>query len=196
MGWGDVRYCFAMAILVIILIILPHIFVCSISRRCLDQTLWNLVGISYAMWSCAVKGWFFQNGCRCHGNSQNAKKLKNTKMIITGYSLNRNWWNLIETTSTSSGMRSAKKIGIGWTNFAVVAMETKKGRLNFFFLFLSSNFMKLCRNIHRSVWQLLGGWTKFKMAAVAMVPKVQKMLNSLQIFAVMFPVTSTSSGTR
>jgi hypothetical protein len=28
MGWGDVRYCFAMAILVIIiiLIILPHIF--------------------------------------------------------------------------------------------------------------------------------------------------------------------------
>jgi hypothetical protein len=49
-------------------------FVRSISRRCLDQTLWNLVGISYAMWSCAVKGWFFQNGCRCHGNGQNAKK--------------------------------------------------------------------------------------------------------------------------
>jgi hypothetical protein len=41
MGWCDVRYCFAMAILVIIiiLIILPHIFVRSISRRCLDQTL-------------------------------------------------------------------------------------------------------------------------------------------------------------
>jgi hypothetical protein len=46
MGWGDVRYCFAMAILVLI-IILPHIFVRSISRRCLDQTLCNLVGISY-----------------------------------------------------------------------------------------------------------------------------------------------------
>jgi hypothetical protein len=30
------------------------------------------------------------NGCRCHGNSQNAKKLKNTKMIIAGYSPNRN----------------------------------------------------------------------------------------------------------
>jgi hypothetical protein len=28
------------------IIILPHIFVCSISRSCLDQTLWNLVGIS------------------------------------------------------------------------------------------------------------------------------------------------------
>jgi hypothetical protein len=88
-----------------IIIILPQIFVCSISRRCLDQTLWNLVGISYAMWSCAVKGWFFQNGFRCYGNGQNAKKLKNTKMIITGYSLNRNWWNLIGTTSKSSGMR-------------------------------------------------------------------------------------------
>jgi hypothetical protein len=37
------------------------------------------------------------------------------------------------------------------------------------------------------------------MAAVTMVTKVQKMLNSLQTsqsFAVMFPVTSTSSGTR
>jgi hypothetical protein len=44
-----------------------------------------------------------------------------------------------------------------------------------------------------------GGLKKYKMAAVAMVTKVQKMLNSLQtptIFAVMFPVTSTSSGTR
>jgi hypothetical protein len=37
--------------------------------------------------------------------------------------------------------------------------------------------MKLCRNIHRSVWQLLGVG-KIKMAAVAMVTKVQKMLNS------------------
>jgi hypothetical protein len=44
-----------------------------------NQTLWNLVGISYAMWSCARKGWFFQNGCRCHGNGQNAKKLKKHK---------------------------------------------------------------------------------------------------------------------
>ena len=38
--------------------------------------------------------------------------------------------------------------------------------------------MKLCKNIHRSVWQLLGSWKKFKMATVAMVAKVQKMLNS------------------
>ena len=47
-------------------------FVRHISRRCLDQTLWNLVGISYAMWSCAFKVWFFQNDCL--GNGQNAKK--------------------------------------------------------------------------------------------------------------------------
>ena len=40
--------------------------------------------------------------------------------------------------------------------------------------------MKLCRNIHRSVWQHLRGWNKFKMAAVAMVTKVQTNLNSLQ----------------
>jgi hypothetical protein len=36
---------------------------------------------------------------------------------------------LIGTTSTSSGTKSAKKIGIGWTNFAAVDMETKKGDL-------------------------------------------------------------------
>jgi hypothetical protein len=88
-----------------IIIILPHIFIRSISRRCLDQSLWNLVGISYTMWSFAGKGRFFQNGCRCHGNGHNAKKLKNTKMIIAGYSPYRNWWNFIGTTSTSSGTR-------------------------------------------------------------------------------------------
>jgi hypothetical protein len=30
--------------------------------------------------------------------------LKNTKMIIAGYSPNRNWWNLIGTTSTTSAI--------------------------------------------------------------------------------------------
>ena len=92
-GWCIVILPFFFTIIIII-IILPHIFVRSISRSCLDQTLWNLVGISYAMWSCAFKDLFFQNGCRCHGNDQNANKLKNTKMIIAGYSPNRNWWNL------------------------------------------------------------------------------------------------------
>jgi hypothetical protein len=32
----------------------------------------------------------------------------------------------------------------------------KKGGIKKYFGFLSSNFMKICRNIHRSVWQLLG----------------------------------------
>jgi hypothetical protein len=50
-----------------------------------------------------------------------------------------------------------KKIGISWTNFAAVAMETKKGGFKKKFGFLLSNFMKLCRNIHRNVWQLLRG---------------------------------------
>jgi hypothetical protein len=59
--------------------------------------------------------------------------------------------------------------------------------------------LRLCRNIYRSVKQLLGGRKKLKMAAVAMETNVQNMLNSLQTsqsFTVMFPVTSTSSGTR
>ena len=79
-GWCiAILHFFFTIIIIIIIIIIPHIFVRSISRRCLDQTLWNLVGISYAMWSCPVKGWFFQNGCRCHGNGQNAKKIEKHK---------------------------------------------------------------------------------------------------------------------
>ena len=55
----------------------------------------------------------------------------------------------------------------------------KTGGILFFFIpFIKLH--ELNRNIHRSVWQLLRGLNKFKMAAVAMVTKVQKMLNSLQ----------------
>jgi hypothetical protein len=61
----------------------------------------------------------------------------------------------------------------------LIEASNKKGGIKNKFGFLSSNFMKLCRDIHRSVWQLLGGLNKFKMAAIAMVTKVQKMLNSL-----------------
>jgi hypothetical protein len=50
--------------------------------------------------------------------------------------------------------------------------KQKRGILKIFG-FLSSNFMKLCRNIHRRL-------KKFKMVAVAMATKVQQMLNSLQ----------------
>jgi hypothetical protein len=55
-GWriAILRFFFTIIIIIIIIIVLLHIFVRSISQRCLDQTLWNLVGISYAMWSCAV----------------------------------------------------------------------------------------------------------------------------------------------
>jgi hypothetical protein len=41
--------------------------------------------------------------------------------------------NLLGTTSTSSGTRKAQKIGIGWTNLAAVAIETKKGGFKFFY---------------------------------------------------------------
>jgi hypothetical protein len=54
-------------------------------------------------------------------------------------------------------MRYAKKIGIGWTNFAAVAMETKQWGILNIFGFLSPNFMKHCRNIHCSMCQLLRG---------------------------------------
>ena len=149
-GWriAILRFFF---IIIIIIIILPHIFVHSISRRCLDQTLWNLVGISYAMSSCAGKGWFFQNDCRCHGNGQNAKKMKNTKIIIAGYSPNRNWWNLIGTTSTWISQKNRNRLD----KLCRSCHGNEKGGIKKKIGFLSSNFIKLCRNIHRSVWKLL-----------------------------------------
>jgi hypothetical protein len=33
------------------------------------------------------------------------KKIKAQQMIIAGYSPDRNWWNMLGTTSTSSGTR-------------------------------------------------------------------------------------------
>ena len=47
--------------------------------------------------------------------------------------------------------------------FAAVAMEIKKkGGILKIFWFLSSNFMKHYRNIHRSVWKLLACWYNSK----------------------------------
>jgi hypothetical protein len=102
------------------------------------------------------KGYFFQNGCRCHGKCQNAKKVEKHKndhsWLLTEQKLmklDKNkihiWWNEI-----------SQQIGIFFTNFAAVAMEKKDGIKNYF-RFLSSNFMTLCGNIHRSVWQLIRG---------------------------------------
>jgi hypothetical protein len=50
----------------------------------------NFTGMLSTMSRCADYFRNFQNGRRCHGNGQNAKKLKNTKMITAGYSQNRN----------------------------------------------------------------------------------------------------------
>jgi hypothetical protein len=59
------------------------------------------------MWSCAFKGWFFfkMAAVAMETAKMLKKKMKNINMIIAGYSPNRNWWNLIGTTSTSSGTR-------------------------------------------------------------------------------------------
>jgi hypothetical protein len=40
-------------------------FVRHVSRRCLDQTLSNLIGISYAMWSCHSKPKWSPYGAAC-----------------------------------------------------------------------------------------------------------------------------------
>ena len=106
--------------------------------------------------------WNFQNGHRCHGNGQNAKKLKNTKMIIAGYSPNRNKEqhpHLVERDKP----KKSESVGQTFPQLPWKQKGGNKKKLGF----LSSNFIKL--------W---GGLKKFKMAAIAMVTKVQKMLNS------------------
>jgi hypothetical protein len=137
-------------------------FVQHVSRRCLDQTLWNLVGISYAMWSCVFKGWFFQNGCRCHGKGLNAKKIERHKnghskllaeqklMKLDRNNIHIQWYEI-----SQKNHNWLHKLCRSWHG-------NKKGGNKKVFGFLSSNFMKLCRNIHRSVWQLLGGWKNSK----------------------------------
>jgi hypothetical protein len=65
-----------------------------------------------------------------------------------------------------------KSESVGQT-FPQLPWKQKRG-IKFFWGFLSPNFIKLCRNIHRSVWQLLEVEIFLKMAAVAMVTKVQK----------------------
>ena len=109
--------------LILLLSFFRQKFIRDIARRLLNGNQWNFTGMLSTMSRCADYFRNFKNGRRCHGNGQNAKKNKNTKMIIAGYSPNRNWWNLIGTTSTSGGTGKAKKIGIGigWTNFAAVA---------------------------------------------------------------------------
>jgi hypothetical protein len=52
-------------------------------------------------------------------------------------------------------MRSAKKIGIGWTNFAAVAMETTKGGFKIIldsFHQTSSNFVGISTVVCGSFW--------------------------------------------
>jgi hypothetical protein len=92
-------------ILLLLLSFFRQKFIRHISRRLLNGNQWNFTGMLSTMSRYADYFWNFLNGHCCHGNGQNAKKLKNTKMIIAGYSPNRNWWNLIGTTSTSSGTR-------------------------------------------------------------------------------------------
>ena len=77
----------------------------SLSDTFLGYETSQFTGMLSTMSRCTDYFRNFQNGHRCHGKGQNAKKLKNTKMIIAGYSPNRNWSNLLGTTSTSSGTR-------------------------------------------------------------------------------------------
>ena len=96
---------FLLKIIILLLSFFHQKFIRHISRRLLNGNQWNFTGMLSTMSKCADYFWNFQNDRRCHGNIQNAKKLKNTKMIITGYSPNRNWWSLIGTMSTSSETR-------------------------------------------------------------------------------------------
>ena len=78
MGWGDVRYCFAMAILVIIILLSFFCQKCvrHITRRLLNGNQWNFTGMLSTMSRCADYFRNFQNGSRCHGNHKKHEKFK------------------------------------------------------------------------------------------------------------------------
>jgi hypothetical protein len=66
-------------------------FIWHISRRLLNGNQWNFTGMLSTMSRCADYFRNFQNGHRCHGNGQNAKKLNfiwglnysNLKFVMT-----------------------------------------------------------------------------------------------------------------
>jgi hypothetical protein len=90
MGWGDVRYCFAMAILVIIIkspnkvlgtSCFLHRFLLLLSPQTkfrdllfLHRSLLNFTGRWIFIWRGAFRYWNFQNGHRCHGNRERMSK--------------------------------------------------------------------------------------------------------------------------
>ena len=107
---------------------------------------------------------FFQNGCRCHGNGQLAKqklmKLDRNNIHIQWNEISQKKWNRLDKLCRS-------------------CHRNKKGRIKKKLI----PFIKLHEILQEYPPQCVaafGGLKKFKMAAVAMVTKVQKMLNSLQ----------------
>jgi hypothetical protein len=127
--------------LIIIIIILSFFcqkFLRHISRRCLDQTLWNLVGISNAMWSDSL---FFglSRSTRCGYCSYQVSSISVWRVTRYDHFCLFHFFSILAISM-------------------VTAAKQKRGDLNFFLI----PFIKLYRNIHRSVWQLLRGWTDSK----------------------------------
>ena len=117
----------------------------------------------------------FQNGRRCQGNGQNAKKLKNKKNDHSRLLVEQKLMELVRNNIHIQWNEISQNNRNRLDKLCCSCHRNKKGGIKIFFGFLSSNFMKLCRNIHHSVWQLLGGLNKFKMVAIAMVTKVQNI---------------------
>ena len=69
---------------------------------------------------------FLQKRPGFHGNRNFTKNCENLNFDIPRKLLSQNFSNFMGLLLTSSAMILCKKIGIGWTNFFSVAMETKK----------------------------------------------------------------------
>ena len=65
------------------------------------------------------------------------------KLHISQYLLEQSFQNFVGLFLALSSRNLCKKIGIGWTNFSAVAMETKKGGYFWKFNFLPQNCSKL-----------------------------------------------------
>ena len=60
-------------------LLLPKVYPTHFSATTERKSM-KLTGMLSTMSRCADYFWNFQNGRHCHGNGQNAKKLKNSKM--------------------------------------------------------------------------------------------------------------------
>ena len=137
MGWGDVRYCFAMAILVIIPLLLSFFL--------------SFFGQKFCPTHCSAT--IERKSMKLHRNVKHYEQMSKNdhSRLLAEQKLMKLAMNNIHIQWNEISQKNRNRLNKLFRN----CHGNKKGRIKKKLGFLSLNFIKLCRNIQRSVWQLL-----------------------------------------